>query len=219
MPHNNKSLALLEPLEKQTSLSNRAYLALRDAIVNGVLGPGERITERAMAKQLNISTTPVREAMRRLEQDGMLIGNAVVEAPPIEEIYQTRALLHGMGARLAAEKIIEEELEELRDLLSQTTQLINKNASAEDIYETFRRFHMLVVAASRNVFLFKFQTTLGPFVKAVRLNLVKDRNVAIRHHQLHIEILNAITDRDGAKAEELMKSHISDAIRIYLSRS
>src|SRR4030042_3818396 len=101
---------ILSPL-KRVTLRDLAYNALRDAIINGVLGPGDRIKERDFAKQLNISTTPIKEALRRLEQEGLVVNNSVSEAPPLEEIYLIRAALHGLGARLAAKKITPEELE------------------------------------------------------------------------------------------------------------
>jgi DNA-binding GntR family transcriptional regulator len=208
---------ILSPLQKVT-LRDLAYNSIRDAIVNGLLKPGERIKERDVAGQLNISTTPVKEALRRLEQEGLVVNNSVSEAPPIEEIYLIRATLHGLGARLAAKKITPEELEEIQKLLQQTETAID-TVPAEEFFELFRRFHMLVVAASRNVFLFKFQTSIGPLIRKFRMEGLRNKEQARRGLAAHKAIANAIAEGDADRAEELMRSHILKAAQFILGKS
>ena len=94
------------------SLRDRAYDDIREAILTGALRPGERIKERDVAAQMGISTTPVKEALRRLEQDGLVVSQPrrgavvgpLVLTPP-EEILKIRAHLEGLAARFAAEKM------------------------------------------------------------------------------------------------------------------
>jgi len=206
--------AILAPIKK-TTLRDRAYDALREAIVNGLLRPGDRIKERDIASQLDISTTPVKEALRRLEQEGIVANNAVSEAPPIEEIYMIRAVLHGLGARLAAQKITRTELKEIQKLLQQTEAVLD-TASAEELHQLCRKFHMLVVGAGRNVFLFKFQVTIGPLIRAFRLEGLRDRQQARRGFAAHKEIYDALAAGDADRAEEVMHSHILRAAKFVL---
>src|SRR6266571_7047058 len=106
---------LFQPHEVR-SLRDRAYDDIREAILGGALRPGERIKERDVAAQMGISTTPVKEALRRLEQDGLvvsqprrgaIVGPLVTTRP--EEILAIRAHLEGLAARLAAEKMSGED--------------------------------------------------------------------------------------------------------------
>ena len=131
------------------SLRDRAYDDIREAILTGTLRPGERIKERDVAAQMGISTTPVKEALRRLEQDGLVVSQPrrgavvgpLVITPPAE-ILQIRADLEGYAARLAAEKMPPAQKRTLTDELAQLEALAVE--SAEDrsaVAEATSAFH------------------------------------------------------------------------------
>jgi DNA-binding GntR family transcriptional regulator len=100
------SNATLEPLVENETLGEKAYFAIRNAIVSGVLQPGERITERDIAERLHVSTTPIREALRRLEQEGLVVripnrGVLVSDMPSVSvaELLLLQGALRGIAAR------------------------------------------------------------------------------------------------------------------------
>ena len=116
----------IQALEVTESLGERGYERIREAITSGVLAPGTRITERALAQELGTSPTPVREALRRLEQEGLLErkgtrGIYVAQLPTSaqSEMLYLQALLRGAAARLAAQKMTDDHLQELHELLRQ----------------------------------------------------------------------------------------------------
>ena len=110
--------------EDTLSLSDRAYRRLRGSIVDGRLAAGSRISERGLATALGISAQPVREALRRLEQDGLVVtlprrGTVVAEIGPerLAELGRIRAALEGVAAALAAERLSPADLATLRGIL------------------------------------------------------------------------------------------------------
>lgn len=130
--------------------------ALREAIRNGVLQPGERLMEIKLAEELGVSRTPVREAIRKLELEGYVImmprrGTYVASLSirDINEVFEIRTSLDSLAAGLAAERITEEELERLERLLVIIGEYIEQN-DMEKIVETDTEFHDLLYQASRN---------------------------------------------------------------------
>src|SRR5262245_29621181 len=123
----------LRPLDDLAgdTLADRAYRALRDAIASGGLESGQKITERGLAEQLAMSPTPVREAIRRLEQDGLLerTGPRSVRVSPIREtaiqdLAEVEVSLRGMVARFAARHATPEQLDDLVTILDEADDLL-----------------------------------------------------------------------------------------------
>ena len=209
---------VLQALEVTGSLSERVYDRIRDAIVSGVLAPGARVTERALAAELATSPTPVREALRRLEQEGLLerrgrrgIYVAQLPASALSEMLYVQALLRGAAARLAAQKLTDGQLHELEDLLRQMEAAAEAGA-AETIYELSRRFHHAIEAASGNDLLITFLNTLDAFershhILAIREVLDNHPTLLRRSHGEHTEIARALSARDAGRAEALMRAH------------
>ena len=120
---------------------------LRDAIKKGILEPGERLMEVQLADELGISRTPVREAIRKLEQEGYVImmprrGTYVADVSEVDvkEIFEIRSALESLATGLAARRIEQEELEELQNLLNDIEGHIKQN-NIEKIVETDIKFH------------------------------------------------------------------------------
>jgi len=208
----------LQALEVTGSLGERVYDRIRDAITSGVLAPGTRVTERALAADLATSPTPVREALRRLEQEGLLerrgrrgIYVAQLPASALSEMLYVQALLRGAAARLAAQKLTDDQLHELQDLLRQMEAAAEAGA-AETIYELSRRFHQSIETASGNDLLITFLSTLDAFershhILAIREVLDNRPMLLRRSHGEHTEIARALSARDAGRAEALMRAH------------
>lgn len=149
----------LEPItiDSYRPLRETVCEALRDAIRRGILEPGERLMEVQLADELGISRTPVREAIRKLEQEGYVImmprrGTYVsdVSVKDIKEIFEIRSALESLSTQLAAMRIEPEELERLRNLLIEIEGHIERNDSMDEIVATDIKFHGLLYQVSRN---------------------------------------------------------------------
>lgn len=207
----------VEPLaeEETLSLGERAYRRLRDGIVQGTLRPGSRISERSMANALGISAQPVREALRRLEQDGMVVtlprrGTVVAEIGPerLAELGRIRAALEGVAAALAAERMSGDDLAELAQIV-RGMRSATAAADTEALAELNERFHAILQGATGNLFLVKSLEALRAYDDLGRLRAIgsapKDMPKALREHA---SILAALKARDAALAEARMRHHV-----------
>jgi len=206
--------ATLRPLTQGETLGEQAYFTIRNAITSGVLKPGERIKERDLARRLEISTTPIREALRQLEQEGLVVrkpnqGVSVSDMPlaSIEEIVLIQAALRGVAARLAADKITEAEIAEIQAVLRESRERLD-TGDAEKLIALSDRFHALVNEASRNKILLRFLDTIMAFDRRHRLQSLRDRDQIRPGLAEHEEIAAALTARDRDRAEALMRSHV-----------
>jgi DNA-binding GntR family transcriptional regulator len=205
------------------SLRDMAYEDMREAILSGVLPPGQRVKERDVADQMGISTTPVKEALRRLEQEGLVVSQprrgAVVSGLaqiPVEEIEEIRGALEGIGARLAAERLTDAELLRLGELVADMTKLTRAMKDPDRrVVEVFE-FHRTILAGSRNDFIVRFVATLAPFER-FHSTEYSDPAEAAAILEEHEGIYDALRSRDGALAQRLMVEHY-DRGRAYWRR-
>ncbi|MCA1646686.1 MAG: GntR family transcriptional regulator [Chloroflexi bacterium] len=207
------------------SLRERVYDTLRDAIIAGRLKPGQRLKERDVAGQMRISTTPVKEALRRLEQEGLVDsrprqGGVVsdVALTSVREIVETRAGLEGLAARFASAKMTELEFARMREHLAHMLALTEARA-VDDLVLANAAFHTLIRNTAHNHFLSAFVATIGPFDLSVRQAALRYPDEAERGYQEHAEIAQALQQRAGGQAEELMRSHIMRTVRFVIDRA
>jgi DNA-binding GntR family transcriptional regulator len=204
------------------SLRDRAYDDIREAILTGSLHPGERIKERDVAGQMGISTTPVKEALRRLEQDGLVVSQPrrgavvgpLVVTPP-EEILQIRADLEGYAARLAAEKMSRRQKEALVEELAELDALSVSAEDREAIAEASNAFHRSIRIGADNVFLERFLNTLAPFDRTIRVRSTLDQAEWALDCDEHRAMVDAILAGDGDTAERVMHEHIHRVIAFH----
>jgi DNA-binding GntR family transcriptional regulator len=211
----------LEPLS-ETLLGARAYRALWNGIVSGDIEPGVQLRPDTIAEQLDISTTPVREALHRMEGDGLVMklpyrGWFVREftEQEVRELYEMRAALESFSVRLACERISAEELTWLRDHQSVgEAALKTGDMEAYRIYN--RDLHAAIMDAARNAYLsFAMgQLSLQSQVLVARtIRLVGRPSRAIEEHR---ELIDLIATRQVKAAQELMERHILSALEDIL---
>jgi DNA-binding GntR family transcriptional regulator len=199
------------------SLSDVAYARVVDMLRSRELSPNDVILETRLSRQLNISRTPLREAIRRLEGEKILerqrSGTLVVRAISIEDllhIWQIRILLEGDAARRAAGQISVRDLKALRArLIAMKT---NGNPAPEDLRAVGRDLHSLIAQASGNPLL---ATIIEDFRK--RTQLLTIRRVPERAIQVceeHLAIVDALLAGDGDEARAAMQRHI-EGVRAY----
>jgi DNA-binding GntR family transcriptional regulator len=201
------------------SLSVRAYTRLRDAIVDGTLPPDSRISERSLALSLGISAQPVRDALRRLEADGMVItsprrGTVVAEFSPerLEEVGLIRIALEGAAAALAARRATEADIVALRHQL-QTMQPSTVTGDLAALAEANERFHDMLHAMTGNVILIRSLAALRAHeyigrVHALRSSAYEPR-LALREHA---GLVAAVRRHNSKLAEARMRAHVERSL-------
>ena len=205
---------------RDISQGQDAYQRLIAQIRAGSLRPGDRLTETDLAMRLGISRTPVREAIRALEADGLVVHIPRVGASirrlgysEVTELYEMRMVLEGTAARLAARMASEVELAEL-DTISQEM----AEAQADDLrlYELNRQFHRTLLNAARNRFLIDAVAGLEKTLLILGPSTMEDSARAAEAQTEHEALLTALHNRDAEAAEALMRHHIRAAHRIRL---
>ena len=200
-----------------TSLGEFVHEWLRDAIRDGRYQPGKRIRETEVAGRLDVSRTPVREAFRRLQADGLLVltpwrGAEVAELDrsQVVELYAMRRVLEGTAARLTAEHATDAEVDHLFDLLKQDKAAEGKFRRQAEIN---RAFHQALYAAAHNRYLLKTLNALDDSLALLKSTTYEVPGRPAAALGEHISIAKAIRNRDAAAAERATRAHIESAER------
>lgn len=213
-------------LEGKRSRAHELYECLREAIFDGDLGPGERLVEDIIAAVAKTSRTPVREALRKLEVEGLVqdAGRGMVVSAPtsgeLADLCAVREVLEGMAARLAAVSRSDTEAEILRRVFDEV-RLATERGDVDRLVEANRDFHDTIWQATRNRYLGQQLATLRGFIERLQPTTLRNqrrRSEALEEHQ---RILTAIVERDPGKAEEYARQHFrnGEAARITQQRS
>lgn len=194
-------------------LRDQAYTTLKDAILAGKFAPGDHLVELEIAHSLGLSRSPVREAFRRLEQEGFLqvtrAGVIVqqISFDDIQGIYFVRQYLEGMAAALAAEHATDDDMANLRESLKAMERAL-KEKNEKKIIRSGNQFHALLYSLSHNQYLIDL-------LNATYEKIRHFRNVNIIVHQRgrnaleeHRAIVEAIARHDTLKADRLAQAHI-----------
>ncbi len=200
----------------KASLREKVFRVIREGILEGKYKPGEALREATIAKELNVSRTPVREAIRQLELEGLVqsIPNKEtvvrgVSEEDVQDIFMIRSRLEGMAARLAAERITPEELEELKEVLELTEFYVTKNDLVH-IGELDHRFHDMLYKATKSKILKQVLSDFHTYVQKTRMESIATPGRAICLLKEHTAIFEAVKNKDGQKAEELTNRHINE---------
>jgi DNA-binding GntR family transcriptional regulator len=207
----------IKPLSDHSSLQERTYRALREAIVLGQFAPGQRLHEKILADLLGVSRNPVREAIRRLQQDGFVdvrprtgIFVASYSLAEIQDLYRVRAALEGTAAALAAERMSDGEIEQLGAVLRRMEQATEARAKRATVHEA-DAFHQCIHQGARS-------PRLAALLAQLYGQIAHYRNVTLglpgRASQAshgHHDLLDAIRRRDAGEADRMMREHVLGA--------
>ena len=195
-----------------SSTAMRLREALSDMILSGKIAAGSRLDQRQLAKQLNTTTAPLREALSSLETEGLLVRQQglgvfcrVYTVLEIEEMVEIRGMLESLAARRAAERITDEEAEELMTLAQELGTPFLKPEEKEFLRKHVE-FHRRVVDISRSPRL-KALLQFHHFIDQVLMNAAAAL-WSVQAHD-HTDIVKAIASRDPALAETTMRNHIA----------
>ena len=199
------------------SLGGRVFQKIREDILNGIYKENDELRENTIGKELGVSRTPVREALRQLELEGLvtIIPNrgayvTGISHKDIWDIYEIRSMLEGLCARWAVEHITDAQLDELEEtiLLSEFQMKKESGFSAEQIAALDGRFHSILYEASGSRILGHVLTDFHNYVQTARRSSVVSEERARKSIREHRQILRAIRDRDEEMAEQLANEHI-----------
>lgn len=204
-------------LENYKPLREIVLEALKDAIVNGQLKPGERLMEQQVAEELGVSRTPVREAIRKLEIEGFVImiprkGAYVsdVSLKDIAQVFEVRAAMEALAAGLAAQRMEDEQIEQLERKLVEVKKAIDKS-DLENIIQYDTEFHEIIYNASRNARLVQILNNLREQIQRYRSTSLASPGRLKDTLEEHKELVDAISAGNVELAQRLAKEHIENA--------
>lgn len=204
------------------SLRGRVYSKVRENILNGTYNSGENLIEMRLASELNVSRTPVREAIRQLELEGLVesIPNKGVIVKGITEkdmkdIYKIRLLLEGLAARWSVKKISDQSIKELQEVYD-LMEFYTGKADIENIEKLNTQFHQIIYEATSSNVLLHILKDFQVYVKLARHESLGVPGRMEKSLKEHKEILEAIKMRDEELAEKYLTSHVENSSKNVL---
>lgn len=208
---------------KLLSLENKVFVKLEDEILSGKLTRGTALTEISLSERLGVSRTPVRSALHRLAEEGLVEAVANkgcvvigITNADLVDIYKIRVRLEGLASAIAATRIAEEGLNTLRESVELAEFYISKN-DTEKLKELDSEFHETIYRSTGNRLLCKTLSELHRKIKSYRKLSLTVPGRLERSVLEHREIYQAIAIRDAEKADMLTSLHIERALENVLS--
>ncbi len=223
------SIVTVKPLEATPGLKESVYQAIKDAISGMDIYSGEeppKLDERKLAMNLGVSRTPIREAITRLEQEGLVKtyprrGAFVVRKSKAEilEIVCVWAGLEGMAARLVTENASDEEIASMRRMFATFDESHEARAHIDEYSDTNILFHQRLIELSKCRLLKEITDGLFMHMRAIRRKTIGERDRATESIIDHMRIIRAVEARDATMAEQLVREHamtLAEHIKQYV---
>ncbi len=205
-------------MNDENSLRGRVFHKIKTDILEGRYEVGHELREVTLGEELGVSRTPVREALRQLELEGLvdIIPNKGafvrgISAKDVEDIYQIRARLEGLCASMAVECATKEELERMEEIIL-LTRFYEEKGDFDHLSLLDSQFHEMMYEACGSKMLQHLLTDYHQYVQRVRSRSLKQKQRAKKSTEEHAEILQAMKNRDAKAADELATTHILHAI-------
>ena len=192
--------------------ADAAYQALRQGILRGDLAPGERLRSDALANDLRVSRTPVREALRKLEAEGLVerSGSGLIvrefSEKDLTELFYVREALEGMAARLAAENATPREIAEIRELLDDM-EAVRQRGDVAALRPLTGEFHRLICRAAHNDRLLQSLKSLLDHVRQMQTSTLYVEGRPAEALKEHRDLLAGHRGARADRAEELARAH------------
>lgn len=198
----------------------KAYEYLKTSILSGRFNPGERLTEEHLAKELGISRTPIREALHKLESEGLIKPLATRgfiasqdSKEEVEELFEIRAVLEGFALRVICDRVTDSVLQKLEEAVEKAEEAL-RNHSLDELFQWNTRFHdtlhELIMDKHR---LYHQMVTMRQYVLRYRKNTLQYPDGGRRTVDGHRKILLALRLRDADLCERVMREHIQQSER------
>lgn len=212
------------PKVTHSTLNQRVYYQLREMILAGDLATGSPIEERRLAEEMQVSRTPLREAISQLVTEGIIEyrpyrGNLVrrFNAKQVQDLFQVRKALEVLAMRLAIPKLSQEHIETIRHILDDVERALSRG-DIEAYNESDGRFHQTIVEITGNDTLMESLSRLSAQIKLVRFMANTDPSVVHRTAKERPLILAALEARDADRAAALMEAHIDGVCKAVIAQ-
>ena len=209
----------LIPVKRERAI-DAVHQALRDAILNSLLRPGERLNVEELAQKLGVSLTPVRHAIQMLTTEGLVEVRprsgtyvASVSARDVEETFDIRCALECMAASQAVPRVTQEDLQHLRELLKLLKQPVHTQEESRAHQQANSEFHLVILRAAGNRRLLEMYDSLNAHIKIARIHASgTDWQSRLDLEQAeHEEIVDALEQRAATRLVKAMRAHIMRA--------
>ena len=203
-------------MDEYLPLRDVVFKTLRQAILKGELEPGERLMEIQLAERLGVSRTPIREAIRKLELEGLVLmiprrgaEVAKISEKNLRDVLEVRRSLEELAIDLACQRIQEEELETLREAQKEFAAAVAAG-DAMEIAQTDEKFHEIIYSGTGNQKLMQILSNLREQMYRYRLEYIKDANKRQILLLEHEQILKALSLRHVQEARLAVREHIDN---------
>jgi DNA-binding GntR family transcriptional regulator len=203
-----------KPSRKVRSLRDRAYTSIKNAIITAQLKPNQRLVEERMAADIGSSRTPVREALQKLEKEGLIfrpprtgfVVKGVIEEE-VEDILDLQRMLEGYAGRLATQRITEDEITHLNDLIKLQEECVT-NADTEMFICLDGEFHDALHRAAKHARLYDLVQGLRDYLDRYRVIIFRSHanlDLSIKDHK---EVVSLMKTKNARQIEKLMGKHM-----------
>lgn len=208
----------------RSTLNQQVYNRLQRLLLRGELTPGSQLDERALADQMGVSRTPLREAIGQLVKEGIIEyrpyrGNFVrtFSAKEVDDLFQVRIPLESLAMRLAIPKLSQEDIGHIRAILDEVSAALERG-DMDGYAAADRHFHSTIVRITGNQPLLEALDRLGMQIQLVRTLANKDPEVGARTERERPLILAALEARDADEAARLMEAHVDGVRRAVVAQ-
>lgn len=205
-------------MDEYLPLRDVVFKTLRQAILKGELAPGERLLEVQLADKLGVSRTPVREAIHKLAQEGLVVliprkgaEVASISEKSLRDVLEVRLALETLAVRLACERITEADLA----VLQQECDAFRKSVERDELLDITQRdeaFHDVIYNSTYNNRLITMINNLREQMYRYRMEYIKERDMRETLVREHLEIMNAIRAGDSEAAQDAIRRHIDNQV-------
>ncbi len=198
------------------------YESIRQAIFDGELKAGDRLVEKELADKMNVSRTPIREALRKLETEGLvkhLPRKGVVvkgfKRDDIIEIYSIRQALEALAITYTIENITEDEINQLKEII-EIMEILTYKEDTASLFNISQKFNDILIRSCRMPRLINLINTYQEYLERFRIVTMKKKERKLQALEEHKQILQAVIDKDVKKAKDLVEKHLKGALDAYL---
>ncbi|MCG8484060.1 MAG: GntR family transcriptional regulator [Clostridia bacterium] len=208
---------------EKVDLKQKAYFYIKEKIITGEYEPGQDISEEELQNEMNISRTPVREALMRLETERLIsifprkgIFVSSITQKMIKNVFQIRKMIEPQVIRIVGKNISKEWLNEIKDKFNATFEDLSKDETADYYVNLDKEFHSYLINACDNQYLVNVMNNIFDQNQRMRYQTYDfdERDIATKSE--HIMIIDALLEEDIDKAEALMIEHIQNAQEVSL---
>jgi DNA-binding GntR family transcriptional regulator len=208
----------MRSLKRHQPLQEQAYQALRTAILAGEILPGQRLVETQLAEQLQVSRTPIREALRQLQQEDLVVSDpnnvlrvATISLTDATQLYDCRIALEQLSVAEACHHATVEHLAGLKTMVQQAEKLVSSRPSQLNMFQLLDldyQFHRLLAESSGNLWLRSLLDQVFDKMMLLRIQTIQHNRDVLEIRTEHRQIYETVAQRDPIAAQQAIKAHL-----------